>query len=460
MKKKLMNRIVAVTASSLISFSAVAEGYQVNTLSARQLGMGHTGTGMHLGAESMFFNPAGLGFLDSKLEVGGSFTAIFPTAKATLSDNKTYKTANDPSTPIMVNAAFSIYDNLKAGISFYTPYGSGINWTDNWPGAILNQNVSLKVFSVQPTISWRITDRLSLGAGLTINWGTVDLSKGLVNPSTADILLKVLAGTGAIPSPQYYGNIMPASVRLNGQANVVMGFNVGAMYDILDNLTVGASFRSKVKMTVDAGEASITYADPQAQMILGELDVLNSTNFTASMPCPYVLSFGASWKPISPLTVAVDARLTGWKTYKTLNIEFLDDRCAAYNQHIEKNYRNCWSFSVGAEYNITERFDARLGLMIDTTPVSKTHYNPETPGMTKIEPTIGFSFSPIKALSIDLGFMYVAGLGVDDASCTTPDLLAIKLAQNPGLNIPTTTTFTADYSLHAFIPSVGLRYSF
>ena len=44
------------------AFVMHAEGYQINTLSARQNGMGHTGTALKLGAESMIFNPAGLGF--------------------------------------------------------------------------------------------------------------------------------------------------------------------------------------------------------------------------------------------------------------------------------------------------------------------------------------------------------------------------------------------------------------
>ncbi|MDE5607633.1 MAG: outer membrane protein transport protein [Muribaculaceae bacterium] len=451
--------ILALAAAASV-LSASAEGYQVNTLSARQLGMGHTGTGQHLGGESMFFNPAGLGFLDKQVEVGGSFTGIFATAKATLADGMTYKTANDPSTPIMVNAAFSINDNLKAGLSFYTPYGSGINWTDNWPGAIMSQSVSLKVFTLQPTFSWRISDRVSVGAGLTISWGSVNLHKGLVVPSTADIMLGALASAGLLTDPLYYNGVMPASIALEGKSSVACGVNVGVMYDITDRLTVGASFRSKVKMSVDAGLAAINYSDIQAEQLLAELNVLNSTNFAASMPCPYVFSMGLSWKPASRLTLAADARLTGWNAYKSLDISFLDDRCAAYNQHIEKNYRNCWSVSVGGEYAVTGRFDARIGLMVDTSPISHTHYNPETPGMTKLEPTLGFTFRPLENFSIDCGMMYVAGLGVNGASCSYPDLLAAKINQNFGTSLPMTGTFTADYKVHAFIPSIGLRYAF
>ncbi len=441
---------------SATSLCANAEGYQVNTLSARQLGMAHTGTALHLDSESMFFNPAGLGFMDKTMDISGSFTAIMATAKCDY-EGKTYKTDNTPSTPIMAGAAFKIYDNLKAGVSFYTPYGSGINWTDNWPGAVLNQSVSLKVFTLQPTVAWQILPNLSVGAGLMISWGSVDLNKGLVSASTLD---KVLALTQQQVPP--FGDTSPASINLKGKAGVRCGVNIGAMWDITPAVTVGASFRSEVKMQVDAGDASLTYANEIAKQILvNDLDLLNSAQFSASMPAPYVLSLGGSWKPIEKLTLALDARLTGWKSYKSLDIEFLSEQLAAYNQHLTKDYSNAWAFSLGAQYAVTNRLDLRAGVMLDTTPCNDSHYNPETPGMTKIEPTVGLTFRPHPNLGIDFGFMYVAGLGKKDASVTYTDLLAAKLNQQMGQAVlPATPTFTADYHTTAIIPSIGLHYSF
>ncbi len=458
----------------------MAEGYQVNSLSAKQIGMGHTGIALKLGGESMFFNPAGLAFMNKTLDLSGSFTGIMPTCTATV-DGKDYTTDNGVSTPINVNAAFSIYPNLKAGVSFYTPYGSSINWTKNWPGAPLNQNVNLRTYTIQPTISWAITPKLSVGVGAMITWGSVDLNKGLVPASTADKAIEALTALGQLPaSTPRFGTTTPASVNINGKADVAVGINVGAMYDILDNLTVGVSYRSKMTMKVKAGNATVSYANDVARGILGEsLDLINNANFKAEMPCPYVLGFGVSYKPVSRLTLAFDARLTGWKAYKNLDIEFLAEQLAPFNQHLEKNYKNCWAYSIGAEYAVTNRLDARLGLMIDTSPVNKNFYNPETPGMTKIEPTIGLSFRPIPSLSIDLGFMYVHGTGIKNATCEYKDLLGAMLPGKltsalVGAGIPEATaaamvaqygftpsgTFKADYKLHAFTPSIGVSYSF
>lgn len=75
-----MKRIFIAALAAIAVFSAKAEGYQVNTFSARQIGMGQTGVALDLGAESQIFNPGALAFSDNLVNVSGSFTAIKSTA--------------------------------------------------------------------------------------------------------------------------------------------------------------------------------------------------------------------------------------------------------------------------------------------------------------------------------------------------------------------------------------------
>ena len=167
---------------ALTAATAAAEGYQVNTYSARQQGMGMTGVATPLGAESVIFNPGALAAMTDRFQISGSLSAISAHATAT-HEGTEYKSDNDISTPMNISAAFRIYNNLYAGLSFYTPAGSGINWGEHWPGAVLNQSVTIKAFAVQPTISWEIIKGLSIGAGVSVNWGSVDLNKALIlNP--------------------------------------------------------------------------------------------------------------------------------------------------------------------------------------------------------------------------------------------------------------------------------------
>ena len=271
--------------------------------------------------------------------------------------------------------------------------------------------------------------KLSIGAGAMVSWGTVDLNKALVTASTADRAIAVMKQLGQLPAETpAFGNTTPASVNLKGSADVVVGFNVGAMYKINEKINVGAQFRTRMDMKVKKGDASVIYANSVASSMLGStLDLINNANFAAQMPAPWVLGFGVSYKPIPRLTLALDARLTGWHAYKTLDIDFLADQLEPYDQHILKDYKNAWAFSLGAQYAITDRCDLRAGLMTDLTPVNKECFNPETPGMTRIAPTVGFSFRPIPSFSIDLGFMYTAGCGRKGASCEYADLLGANM---------------------------------
>lgn len=461
--KKLILSIVAMAAT----MGVAAEGYQVNTLSAKQEGMGHTGVALKLGAESMIFNPAGMAFMDKTVDLSASVSGVISDVSAVHEGIK-YETSNDVSTPFQISGAFSIYDNLKAGITINTPYGSGIDWTDNWPGATLNQSVKIQVFNIQPTVSYRILPNLSVGAGLMVAWGNVDLNKGLLKASTINAMIPgvvkqqlVEQGVPAeyitddmvnqYASQMYLNNeITPASVNLKGTAEVVLGFNVGAMWDINDKITVGASYRSKMDMKVKSGDAKLSYNIPNEavqQVVQSKLNVLDNTNFAAQLPAVSVLTFGVSYKPIERLTLAFDAQLSGWSDYEKLSIDFvgLD---VPFDQHITKNYSDAWAFRLGAQFAMTNRLDLRAGFIVDTTPVNENYFNPETPGMTRLEPTFGFSFRPIENFSVDLAFTYVAGLA-RKGSIPEKDMLTGE-----------TSNFDAEYDVEAFIPAIGVSYSF
>ena len=441
--KMLSKKTVALIAAAMLIPSVVkAEGYQVNSLSTRQLGMGHTGIAMKLGAESQFFNPAGMAFMDNNIDLSASFNAIMPTATATV-DGKKYTTDCDASTPFSVFGSFNILDCLKAGIGVYTPYGSSINWTDNWPGATLNQSVKLQAFTIQPTLAWKILPGLSVGAGLTISWGSVNLNKGLVSGQELNAMLSAM-GAG-YPTPE----ITPVSAHLNGNAGIACGVNLGAMYDITKNVTFGINYKSKTMMKVKAGKTDVVYgiADPTIQAILSSrLDGIAQTDFSAEMPLPAALGFGFSWHN-PKVTVDVETQLTFWSAYKSLDIKF--DGASQFDQHLEKNYHDSWLVRGGVEWHTTDRLDLRAGLMVDFSPVDKKYYNPETPGMTKVEPTIGLTFRPIPCLGINLAGMYVAGLGVDNASYTSKNVMT-----------GAESTFTADYGVHSWTASLGVSLSF
>ena len=103
-----MRKLITVL-SVFLSATAFAEGYQVNLQSTRQAGMGHVGSAMKLGAESMHFNPAGLVYMDKKVDL--SFGASAVATDVTYRGEGGYhaNTDNSISTPMYFYAGFNVW---------------------------------------------------------------------------------------------------------------------------------------------------------------------------------------------------------------------------------------------------------------------------------------------------------------------------------------------------------------
>lgn len=484
-----MKKLFVTACLSVLSFTyAAAEGYQVNAQSTKQAGMGHVGAAMKLGAESMHFNPAGMAFMENNIHLSAGVSGIFSKGKFTQGDYL-QRTDNTPSTPFYLYAGFKIYDFLAAGVSVTTPYGSAMDWGKDWKGAHLVQDISLKAFNIQPTVSWKITDRLSIGAGLMMEFGNIKLSRALIGPgqmnTMAEKLLPQLAPV-LQANPQWaglvntmvqdiekYRDASAASVNLRGDAGVRMGFNVGAMFDVNDKITLGVSYRSKVTARVKEGDISLSYANetdlkekllpevnallqtiqakyPQIQLPIKGIAVppLDEGTFSAELPLPDNWNVGITYRPTDRWTVSGEVQFVGWGAYKTLAIEFAPSSLSQYNLVAAKEYHNSRIYRAGAQFAATKRFDVRLGAYYDESPVKDNYLNPETPSMDKFGITAGLSFRPLPSLSVDFAFSYVTGFG-RDGSYTDKDLLT-------NLDRP----FGGHYSIYALMPAIGVSYAF
>lgn len=479
-----MKKLVVLVMTSILSLSAFAEGYQVNLLSTKQTGMGHVGVGMKLGAESMHFNPAGLVFLKTNMDFSLGISAVMAKAKYS---NAGYsaKTDNPVSTPLYAYAGFKIYDNLAAGISLTTPYGSSLKWPKHWEGASLIQDISLKSYVIQPTLSYKITDKLSIGVGLQLAWGNVNLSRGLMGAKDFQGIGKALEGylplLSQLPLSEQEKQglqdmvalmenttVPPAYARLDGNAHMRVGFNVGIMYDICDKVTVGLSYRSKIKMRVKEGDAELTYSNRNIENMFGQMELLlakygsylpanfpnisipkyDQGSFHAELPLPSNTTLGVSYRPTDRWELALDLQYVGWSAYDSLNVYFNEAELGIAPIKAEKNYKNAMTYRLGASYKATERLDVRAGVYFDQSPIRKNLYNPETPGMNKLGISAGLTFEPYKNLQIDVAFLYIQGFDRD--------------GKYPYKNVVTgqDESFGGKYKSTAFSPSIGLAYRF
>ncbi|MDR1812402.1 MAG: outer membrane protein transport protein [Candidatus Fibromonas sp.] len=455
MKKALF----AVLAACPLLF---AESYQVNTLSAKQLGMGHTGAGQKLGSESMHYNPGGLGFLDKTLDISAGITFIMPEVEF---EGK--EVNNKMGTPIYVYAGSSISNWFSAGLSFTTPYGNSMDLGESWAGANLLQDISLSVYALQPTVAFKFLDKISIGGGPTINLGSFSLSKrliptGYLSQTALPALATGLRLMGETVNAEFVNSVIdenresPISAEFSGDADVGLGFHLGALYDVLPNkLAFGISYRSEVEMKLAKGKAKGTENMTKLNAILVGLGQsplpvppLDQGTFEAELPLPANLNAGLSVRPIEKLLLAFDLQMIFWGAYEELSLDFTKDGQTFYKSVSEKNYHNTLAYRFGVQYTLIDQLDLRLGMYYDETPVDDEYLTPESPSTNKLGSTIGFSFRPIPNLSIDASFLYALGFGRDAKSGSKKD----SNGSVDGLD--------GRYEVQAWAPSVGVSFNF
>ncbi len=411
-----MKKLFLLSLATAIVASASAEGYQVNTLSAKQLGMGHVGVSQSLGSESLWFNPGAAVQQEQKFTISAGVTGI--AAVATRSSMNDYQNSiltetsdNDLSTPLYFNANYKINNRLSVGVLLNTPFGSSMNWGDNWTGAHLVQSISLQAYNAQPTVSYSFfKGKLSVGAGLMMTWGNFSLSRSLfpVGDET-NAIIAALAGD--------YGDYVMAaeenplaSATLSGDAGLRLGYNAGVLYNVNDKWSIGASYRSKINMKVGSGTAEVDYYNEIVESILSSsFSGMEVGTFTASLPLPATLSAGVTFCPNERWTLSTEFQWVQWSAYDSLAVTFNEEYLGAYNQVAVKNYSNTTITRLGAQYLVGSWLTVRAGFYVDESPVASDYLNPETPSMTKVGYTCGASLRPFgnKLISIDLAYAYV-----------------------------------------------------
>lgn len=462
-----MKKIFLLALAAAFTTNTMAEGYQVNTLSAKQLGMAHTGVSQKLNSESLWFNPAAAVFQEDKFTIAAGVTGIMPVATFVGKDSGVKMTSdNEMSTPLYFNANYKVNDDLSIGVNFNTPYGSAMTWGESWEGAHLVQDINLQTFNAQPTVSYKFMDgKLSVGAGLMVAWGSFNLTKSAMptnSTMTAQIAELAYQGTyaaavaggadtataavmadAAKAGVSEAGDNPLASVKISGDSEIKVGVNIGALYNINDHWSIGASYRTNMMMEVTDGDTEVSYYNETIQSILSSTtSALEGASFSASLPLPATFTIGATYYPTERWMVSADMQLTEWSSYDALNVDFEPE--GATDQNAEKNYQDALAVRLGAQYDVCSGFTLRAGVYYDGSPVKDDYLSPETPSTSKLAYTCGFSLRPISKLSIDVAYAYVGTLGGERSGSCPSDY----------------GVFAGDYKATANVASIGLSWGF
>lgn len=416
-----MRKLFSLSLMTLVSASMFAGGYRVSIQGQKQLAMGHTGVAVVNSAEVAFFNPAGMSFLDKKfnLSIGGN--ALIAKTRFQNSMYNWQAGTDNLGTPFSVYATYKIKDWVSFGLAVYTPYGSSVEWDKNWQGAYLVNNIDLKAIFVQPTLSFKIGDVMSIGGGPIYATGSVTLNKNLA------------------PEGSYLGN---TNVDLEAKGITAWGYNVGMMFKPMKEITLGFDYRSEIMMEARGGSA--VYND--LSVAVQGNPALNPTTFDADLPLPAEITAGISFQPNDKWLFAFDYNHTKWSIYKSLDVNFAN---GTTSQNL-RNYKDSNTYRLGAQYKASNKFTLRAGWYFDESPVQDGYFAPETPRNDSNGYTGGLTYQINDKLGIDLSFLY---LHFDETNNS------YDYYDNPTTNTGY-SSFGGTYKSSVFSPGIGITYGF
>jgi len=403
----------------LAGATTYAGGYRVSLQGQRGLAMGHTGVAVINNAELAFFNPAGLVFLENKINAAVGVSAVFSDV---VFQNEEFgqmaRTDSSVGTPFYAYFSYKLSDKFSVGLAAYTPYGSAVEWEKDWEGSHLVNDIDLQAIYVQALASYKITDNLAVGGGPIYVSGSVNFNRNLTRS------LSNLEGDRA-------------NVTVDASGVSAWGWSVGAMWSPIDSLNIGVNYRSEIIVKAEGGDADFENI-PNAPRF-----PFQDTQFDAELPLPAELSIGFSYQLDEKWLFAFDYNRTFWGVYESLDIDFAKPNIP--DSVNPREYEDASIYRFGAQYTANDLFTLRAGYYFDQSPVQDGFFAPETPRNDSNNFTGGFSVNVTNKVAIDASFLYSRFEEVDASYDPYIDA-------ETGQQVP----FEGTYKSSAFVPGLGV----
>ena len=335
----------AIALGSGAATGAHAAGYAVFTQGASALGQGNAVTAHSDNPSTIFYNPALINRLDgTQLQAG---TTVILSSREFQSSATGATTSNDSTFfPSTFYATHKFNDSLSAGLGVFNPFGLGTEWDDNWEGRYLATKSELTTFDINPVVSYRVIPSLAIAAGLDVMLLDATLER------------KIPSAALGIPAPAF-----DIGQKFKGDGTGV-GFNVGIAYDPCRKITIGASYRSEVKVDIK-GDASTSLG-------VTPLDGKGRT----SIKLPQQVTAGIAYQVTAPLVVEAGIRWEDWSAFQELQLT-LDNGTPL--PATPRNWHDTFGLNVGGKYRLSETVAVNAGYVFGNDAVPDSTFGPSIP---------------------------------------------------------------------------------
>ncbi|WP_313554506.1 outer membrane protein transport protein [Stutzerimonas nitrititolerans] len=398
MKTTWLKTAIAIAAGAL-STQALAAGFALNEQSISGMGTSFAGRSSSADdATTLFGNPAGMSRLKRE-EVSFGMAAIH--AKTDIKNSSasnvglggagTTTGSNDgdmvPTTAVPMGYYVKPLDDKWAiGVGIYVPFGLITDYEGGFQGRYFGDYSEVRVITVQPTVSYRFNEKLSIGFGPTIN--RID---GKLESAVPPLM-------GASDS----------RVKIEGD-DTALGFNVGVLYEFTPHTRAGITYRSKVDYTLE-GDTKVTGSD----LALGPLGANAYGKYDASLDLetPESIDVSVTHELNDQWTLYAGAMLTRWSRLESIVVEnegLAPGRASASFGTIEEeqDWHDTWSYALGAAYKLNKQWTLRTGLAFDQSPTNNTHRSPRIPTGDRTAVSFGLAWNPTDDVTVDLAYSYL-----------------------------------------------------
>lgn len=363
-------------ALTMVSGVAFGSGFAIYEQGAKATAMGGAFAATADDPSAIFYNVAGIAQQRQTAFMFGGTAITF--------SNQFTGDPNDPFTsgtsghyvrhlfvPPNAYAIVPIGKNLTFGVGLMTPFGLRTNWADPWVGRFSSRDANVKALSLEPALAWQTSDgKLAVGVGAEYRRARVVLNQniGAYNPFTqriADV----------------------ANAYLSSDWDSAWGWNAGVLFKP-GAWRLGASYRAPMDVKF-GGTATFTQIpsgnaqfDAAAQALIPP-----SQNVSTAIRFPSTANAGVAYTGWNNWTLEGDITHTTWSRFDSLAVDFLTTPSRNFVR--VENWKDTWSYRIGANKDVTPEWSVRLGALYDQNPQPTNVVSPLLPDADRIGASFG-----------------------------------------------------------------------
>ena len=337
-------RIAVLTGVLVLANQAYAQGggFILYEQGDPASGAAHAGqSALALDASTTYLNPAGMTRMAGGFLIGGQalkLSAQFETDPGTTVSGGGGSDAGRWLPGGGAYGVFQVGERIWLGIGAYVPAGLILTYDDDWAGRYYIREGKLAVINVGPTMAYKISDKVSIGGGIDLQWSKFAQRIG-VN--------RLIADDGEV------------EIDLDSFA---VGFNLGLLFEVDDDTRFGVKYRSKVTHSLS-----------------GDVGVLAGfdTNAATDLPIPQAVNVSL-YHGVSPtVTLLMDVGWTVWSTFDTTLLSAGPEGAAVVV--IPRDWDDTWRLGLGMHVQASDDWLLQFGGSYDGSPTDLERRTPDLP---------------------------------------------------------------------------------